>query len=101
VVSRSRRPANGLRRRAAEQLVLVGLVVDAVEIRTPDDLARVQEYDALTFRHFAVTLAEKNGLFPAALEHFRFPQPTIPPQITAIGKPASIAIQPAQLFLRR
>jgi len=53
------------------EFVLVGLVMDAVEIRTPDNLAGVQEGDALSFGDFTVALAEKNGLFAAALEHFR------------------------------
>ena len=46
-----------LRRGAAEQFVLVGLVVDAVEIRTSNDLAGVQERDAFALGDFAVTLA--------------------------------------------
>ena len=51
--------------------MLVGLVVNAVEIRASNDLAGVQESDALALCDFTVTLAEENGLFSAALEHFR------------------------------
>src|ERR1700734_4506368 len=62
---------NRLRHSAAEQFMLIDLVVNAVEIRTANDLAGVQERGALAFRDIPIALAEENGLFLAALEHFR------------------------------
>src|SRR6185437_14997638 len=66
-----KRSANRLHRRSAEQFVLAGLVMDAVEIRTSNDLARVQERDAFPLRDVAIALTEEKGLFLAPLEHFR------------------------------
>src|SRR6185437_14746719 len=63
--------ADGLRRRASEQFVLIGLVVDAVEIGAPDDLARVQEGDALLFGDGAIAGAEQARFLGRAVEHFR------------------------------
>ena len=51
--------------------MLIDLVVDAVEIRTSNDLAGVEERDAFALRDVTIALTEKNGLFLAALEHFR------------------------------
>ena len=51
--------ANRLRHGAAEQFVLIDLVVDAVEIRTSNDLTGVQERDALALRDVTIALAEE------------------------------------------
>jgi len=60
---RGERSLNRLRHSEAEQFVLIDLVVDAIEIRTPNDLAGVQERDALSFCDIPIALAEENGLF--------------------------------------
>jgi hypothetical protein len=44
---RVKRATHRLRRRAREHLVLVDLVVDAIKVRASNDLAGVQERDAL------------------------------------------------------
>ena len=48
--------------------MLVGLVVDAVKIGTPEHGAGVQEGDALALCDLKATLAQKNEPFPAALD---------------------------------
>ena len=58
------------RHRAAEQFVLIDLVVDAVEIRTSNDLAGVQEPDAVALCDVAITLAEQSATFPGRLRTF-------------------------------
>src|ERR1700760_393919 len=68
---RSERFTYRLRHSEAEQFVLIDLIVDAVKIRTPNDLASVKERDAFAFRDVPIALAEKDGLFLPALEHLR------------------------------
>src|SRR3984957_19117894 len=68
---RGERSLNRLRHSAAEQFMLIHLVVDAVEIRTSNDLASVEERDAFALCDIAITLTQENRLFLAALEHFR------------------------------
>src|SRR5271165_4060958 len=65
------RAANRLRRRAPEQLMLVGFVVDAVEVRTMNDGAGVEERNALLFGDLFEPLAEQARLLGSALEHLR------------------------------
>lgn len=68
---RGKRSLNGLRHSAAEQFMLIDLVVNAVEIRASNDLAGVQERNALALCDVSITLAEEKRLFLAALEHLR------------------------------
>src|SRR5271156_5624542 len=56
---RGERPAHRLRRRAPEQQVLVGFVVDAVEVRTANDGAGVEERHALLPGDLAIALADE------------------------------------------
>jgi hypothetical protein len=51
--------------------MLIDLVVNAVEIRAPNDLASVEERNAFALRDVAIALTQENRLFLAALEHFR------------------------------
>src|SRR6185437_4305953 len=67
----SERGADRLGRRLAQTLVLVGLIVNAVEIGASDNLARVQEGDALLFGDGAIAGAEQARFLGRAVEHFR------------------------------
>ena len=76
---RVKRATHRLRRRAPEQLVLVDLVVDAVKVRASNDLAGVQERDALALCAVTTTLARQNGLFRGIAEGDDDPHRLNPP----------------------